>query len=87
MKVFVFDLARVLQSPTGNRKESAVSANLPSLTLHPMFLHHDLLIELGRLEMAIGDIRSNAPANDRPDLGVLESLQSTIRQTLDRIPA
>ncbi len=64
-----------------------MSANVTSLTVNPMFLHHDLLIELGRLEMAIGDIRSNVAANDRPELDVLESLQSTIRQTLGRIPA
>ena len=61
-------------------------ANLTSLTVNPMFLHHDLLIELGRLEMAIGDIRRNVPANDHPELDVLESVQSTIRQTLGRIP-
>jgi len=64
-----------------------VFANVTSLTVNPMFLHHDLLIELGRLEMAIGDIRSSVPPNDRPDLDVLESAQSTILQTLGRIPA
>jgi hypothetical protein len=82
---------RPAESFSAIAKESAVFANVTSLTVNPMFLHHDLLIELGRLEMAIGDMRSNVPANDRPDfdvldLGVLESAQSTIRQTLDRIP-
>ncbi|HXR62820.1 MAG TPA: hypothetical protein VN720_04650 [Rudaea sp.] len=62
-------------------------ANVTSLTVDPMFLRLDLLIELGRLDIAIGNIRSNVAANDRPDLHVLESAQSTIRQTLGRIPA
>jgi len=62
-------------------------ANVTSLTVDPMFLRLDLLIELGRLDIAIGNIRSNVAANDRPDLQVLESAQSTIRQTLGRIPA
>lgn len=61
-------------------------ANVTSLTVDPMFLRLDLLIELGRLDIAIGDMRSNVAANDRPDLQLLESAQSTIRQTLGRIP-
>jgi hypothetical protein len=61
-------------------------ANVTSLTVDPMFLRLDLLIELGRLDIAIGDIRSNVAANDREDLLVLESAQSTIRKTLGRIP-
>lgn len=61
-------------------------ANVTSLTVNPMFLRLDLLIELGRLDMAIGDIRNNVAANDRPELNMLESAQSTIRQTLGRIP-
>jgi hypothetical protein len=64
-----------------------VFAHVTSLTVNPMFLHHDLLIELGRLEMAIGDIRSQVPANDRPDLTALETRHDAIRQTLVRIPA
>ena len=63
-------------------------AHVTSLTVNPMFLRHDLLIELGRLEMAIGDIRGNqAPANDRPDLTALENRHNALRQTLVRIPA
>jgi hypothetical protein len=66
-------------------------AHATSLTVNPMFLRHDLLIELGRLDIAIGAIRNNVAANDlphpdHPDLKMLESAQSTIRQTLGRIP-
>jgi len=35
-------------------------ANVTSLSVNPMFLRHDLLIELGRLEAAMRDIRGYA---------------------------
>lgn len=37
--------------------------NAQTVTLHPLFLGHDLLIELGRLQVAIED-RGRDPAND-----------------------
>jgi hypothetical protein len=52
----------------GNVKERAMFANVTSLTVNPMFLRHDLLIELGRLETAIEAMRSRQPANDAGDL-------------------
>jgi hypothetical protein len=51
-----------------------------------MFLRHDLLIELGRLEMAIGDIRSNDSVEPH-HLAVLETQHTTVSQTLGRIAA
>jgi len=60
-------------------------ANLNSLTVNPMFLRHDLLIELGRLEVAISDIRRETSANDQGNLSTLETRRSTLSQTLDRI--
>ena len=62
-------------------------ANVASLTVNPMFLHDDLLIELGRLEIAISDARRQAPANEHHDLAVLEAQHTAISQTLVRIPA
>ena len=62
-------------------------ANVTSLTVNPMFLRHDLLIELGRLETAIEDMRSRLPANDGVDLTVLESRRSAISHTLQRLSA
>ena len=59
-------------------------ANVTSLTVNPMFLHHDLLVELGRLETAIENMRS-LPAND--DLTVLEGRRSIISHTLQRLSA
>jgi hypothetical protein len=61
-----------------------VFANVTSLTVDPMFLRHDLLIELGRLEMAIGDIRSSDSAEPH-HLAVLETQHTTVSQTLGRI--
>jgi len=71
----------------GNVKESAMFANVTSLTVNPMFLRHDLLIELGRLETAIEAMRSRQPANDAGDLSMLESRRSTISHTLQRLSA
>ncbi|HET7063864.1 MAG TPA: hypothetical protein VFI49_06265 [Rudaea sp.] len=62
-------------------------ANVTSLTVNPMFLHHDLLIELGRLETAIENMRSRLPANDCGDLTVLETRRSAISHTLQRLSA
>jgi len=71
----------------GNVKECAMLANVTSLTVNPMFLRHDLLIELGRLETAIESMRSRLPANDGGDLTVLESRRSAISHTLQRLSA
>ena len=62
-------------------------ANVTSLTVNPMFLHHDLLIELGRLETAIESMRSSVPANDAVDLTLLESRRSAISHTLHCLSA
>jgi len=66
-------------------EEHAMLANVNSLTVNPMFLRHDLLIELGRLEIAIGDIRRQSPANDPPELSALETRHSTLSLALGRI--
>jgi hypothetical protein len=62
-------------------------ATMHSLSINPMFLRHDLLIELGRLELAISDLRSTASANEGDDLVELETRRSTLNLALGRIPA
>ena len=62
-------------------------ANVTSLTVNPMFLRHDLLIELGRLETAIESMRSHAPANDAGNLMTLENRRSAISHTLELLSA
>jgi hypothetical protein len=62
-------------------------ANVTSLTVNPMFLHHDLLIELGRLETAIESMRCRVPANDGGDLTMLETRRSALSHTLQHLSA
>ena len=39
-------------------------AVVDTLSLNPLFLRHDLMIEMGRLEMQIEEVRSHTSAND-----------------------
>jgi hypothetical protein len=57
-------------------------ANATSLSVNPMFLRHHLLIELGRLEIAIRDARAGQPANDGDDVATLQTRQETLQRTL-----
>ena len=60
-----------------------------SMSLNPLFLRHDLMIELGRLEMAIEDVRTMQPdANDRTAIvDELESKCARINEALSKLPA
>jgi hypothetical protein len=61
-------------------------ANVTALTINPLFLRHHLLIELGRLDLAI-DAARHAPANENLELADLETRRSTISDTLLRLTA
>jgi hypothetical protein len=78
-------LAQLLARITG----VVVMSNLASLSINPLFLRHDLMIELGRLEMAIDDVRLTQPAaNDRSALvNELESKCARINEALSKLPA
>lgn len=56
-----------------------------SASFNPLFLRHDLMIELGRLEMAIDNAREHAAANDTVDQ--LESRCARITEALAKLPA
>lgn len=56
-----------------------------SASFNPLFLRHDLMIELGRLEMAIDHAREQAAANDTVDQ--LESRCARINEALAKLPA
>jgi hypothetical protein len=62
-------------------------ANAATLTLNPLFLRHDLMIEMGRLEMAIDYARSHDAANDQRALAPLETKLARINEALNRIVA
>jgi hypothetical protein len=61
-------------------------ATAAALTVNPLFLRHDLMIELGRLEMAIEDVR-HASANDQNSLNPLETKVARITEALSRLSA
>lgn len=60
-------------------------SNLATMILNPLFLRHDLMIELGRLEMAIDSARSQESANDA--VHQLESRCAKINEALSQLPA
>ncbi len=62
-------------------------ADVNSLLVNPMFLRHDLLIELGRLEIAIGAARLQHPASNQGDVAELESRRATLEHALNRLTA
>ena len=61
-------------------------ATVTALTINPLFLRHDLMIELGRLEMAIDDVRSHHSANDQT-LTPLQTKLARINEALTRLSA
>lgn len=58
--------------------------NGTAMSINPLFLRHDLMIELGRLEMAIDAARMR-PADETVDR--LESRCAQISEALSRLPA
>ena len=58
-----------------------------TLSLNPLFLRHDLMIEMGRLEMAIEQVRSHASANDGRMLSPLEQRLARVNEALSRLSA
>lgn len=55
------------------------------MNVNPLFLRHDLMIELGRLEMAIDSARSQEAANET--VGQLVSRCARINEALSKLPA
>jgi hypothetical protein len=63
-------------------------SNAAAMNLNPLFLRHDLMIELGRLEMAMQDMRSaSALEQATTQLQQLESRRARINEALSRLPA
>jgi hypothetical protein len=59
-----------------------MQANATTLTLNPLFLRHDLLIEMSRLEMALHEA-----ANEQQALAPLETKLARINEALSRLSA
>ena len=62
-------------------------AVVDTLSLNPLFLRHDLMIEMGRLEMAIEHVRSQESANDPRALSPLEQRLARVNEALSRLSA
>lgn len=62
-------------------------AVVDTLSLNPLFLRHDLMIEMGRLEMAIEHVRSQESANDGRVLSPLEQRLARVNEALSRLSA
>ncbi|MEP6882806.1 MAG: hypothetical protein ABI866_12485 [Dokdonella sp.] len=59
-----------------------------TMSLNPLFLRHDLMIELGRLEMAMQDMRGTSVIEQTTSqLQQLESRRARINEALSRLPA
>lgn len=56
-----------------------------SASFNPLFMRHDLMIELGRLELAIDDARAHHAANDTVEQ--LETRCAKISEALAKLPA
>jgi hypothetical protein len=66
-------------------ENSAMLAKPESLPVNPLFLCHDLLIELGRVAIAIDDARRHDASNDHADVTSLECRRAALNETLSRL--
>jgi hypothetical protein len=65
-----------------------LAINAPVMNVNPLFLRHDLMIEVGRLEMAIEDIRQHRSSNEAISLvSPLETRLARITEALTRLHA
>ena len=72
-------------NPSMDTGESTMSNAATVMNVNPLFLRHDLMIELGRLEMAIDSARSQEAANET--VGQLVSRCARINEALSKLPA
>ncbi|MEO8461268.1 MAG: hypothetical protein ABI451_12130 [Dokdonella sp.] len=58
-----------------------------SVTVNPLFMRHDLMIELGRLDMVIDKVRSHEPSNDDPaTINDLIVRRARLNEALSQLP-
>jgi hypothetical protein len=58
-----------------------------ALNINPLFLRHDLMIELGRLDMVIEDARTRQQTPQNELVVQLETRRARINEALSRLPA
>lgn len=57
----------------------------PATTFNPLFMRHDLMIELGRLETVLDDARETGRSGESLDR--LETHCARLSEALSRLPA
>lgn len=63
-------------------------ATASAASFNPLFLRHDLMIELGRLEMAMEDMREQSTLEQaRQQFAQLETRRARINEALSKLPA
>lgn len=78
-------MARVLQHIRASQRRGRVMDN--SNEFAPVYLRHDLMIEIGRLEMAMDHLVERDPAQQQQLRPRLESRMSHLLTELDHLPA
>lgn len=64
-----------------------MSTAAAALNINPLFLRHDLMIELGRLDMVIEDARTRQQTPQNELVVQLETRRARINEALSRLPA
>jgi hypothetical protein len=82
-----FRAGTVLAQSLSTESGVVTMSNAASMSINPLFLRHDLMIELGRLEMAIDDVRTTQPAANDRLVNELESKCARINEALSKLPA
>jgi hypothetical protein len=62
-----------------------MSAMSSHYTNDPVFLRHDLMIEIGRIDMALEEFRDRAAANQVQVLESLQKRRATLNDALTRL--
>jgi hypothetical protein len=78
-------LARLLQHFGASQRRGRVMDN--SNEFAPVYLRHDLMIEIGRLEMAMDHLVEREPTQQQQLRPRLESRMSHLLSELDHLPA
>ena len=78
-------LARLLQHIRAGQRRGRVMDN--SNEFAPVYLRHDLMIEIGRLEMAMDHLVEREPTQQQQLRPRLESRMSHLLSELDHLPA
>ncbi|MGA7296841.1 MAG: hypothetical protein WBW92_04985 [Rhodanobacteraceae bacterium] len=71
-----------------NTATAVDTKELESLQVNPLFVRHDLMIEMARLEMEIEDVREHQPEQtDNSNIISLKKRLEKVAHVLSRIPA